>query len=95
MTICGMPILEGAVALALGMAGVAILLAFFRLCRGPSLPDRVVALDLVGTAAVGAIAAYDILTEQPVLLDAASVVALVAFLGTLAFARYLEKKGAP
>ena len=68
-------------------------LAFLRLVRGPSLPDRVVALDLIGTFAVGIIAAYDIATEQPILLDAATVVALVAFLGTVAFAHYVEKRG--
>ncbi|MBL8796253.1 MAG: cation:proton antiporter [Planctomycetia bacterium] len=74
------------------MSGLALFLAFFRLVRGPSLPDRVVALDLIGVIAVGVIAAYDILTEQPVLLDAATVVALVAFLGTVAFAHYVERR---
>jgi multicomponent Na+:H+ antiporter subunit F len=42
--------------------------------------------------AVGVIAAYDILTDQPVLLDAATVVALVAFPGTVAFSRYVERR---
>lgn len=83
----------GAVTLALAMATAALFLAFYRLVRGPSLPDRVVAVDLIGTLAVGMIAAYDIATEQPILLDAATVVALVAFLGTVAFARYVERKG--
>ncbi len=86
-------LLEGAVALAMALAGTAMFLAFLRLIRGPSLPDRVVALDLIGTFAVGIIAAYDIATEQPILLDAATVVALVAFLGTVAFAHYVEKRG--
>jgi len=86
-------LLEGAVALAMALAGTAMFLAFLRLVRGPSLPDRVVALDLIGTFAVGIIAAYDIATEQPILLDAATVVALVAFLGTVAFAHYVEKRG--
>ena len=79
--------------LALAMATIAMALAFVRLFRGPSLPDRVVALDLIGTLSVGIIAAYDITMEQPVLLDAATVVALVAFLGTVAFAHYVERKG--
>lgn len=92
MTVFGIPLLQGAVTLALGMSGVGLFLAFIRLVRGPSLPDRVVALDLIGVIAVGVIAAYDILTEQPVLLDAATVVALVAFLGTVAFARYVERR---
>jgi len=85
-------LLEGSVTLALAMAGTAMFLAFARLVRGPSLPDRVVALDLIGVIAVGVIAAYDILTAQPILLDAATVVALVAFLGTVGFARYIERR---
>jgi multicomponent Na+:H+ antiporter subunit F len=86
-------LIGAAVAAALAMAGLGLFLAFVRLALGPSLPDRVVALDLVGTLAVGIIAAYDIATEQPVLLDAATVVALVAFLATVGFARYLERRG--
>ena len=35
------------------ICGIAMLLAFYRVLRGPSLPDRVVALDLLATAAVG------------------------------------------
>lgn len=73
---------------------LALFLAFVRLVRGPSLPDRVVALDLIASLVVGIIAVYDILTEQPVYLDVAIALALVAFLGTVAFARYLERGGA-
>jgi multicomponent Na+:H+ antiporter subunit F len=87
------PPVETAATVALGMCGLALALAFVRLARGPSLPDRVVALDLIGLIAVGMIACYDIVTEQPVLLDAATVVALVAFLGTVAFARYVQRRG--
>jgi multicomponent Na+:H+ antiporter subunit F len=92
MSLFAVTLLSGAVTLGLAMAGLAMFLAFARLVRGPSLPDRVVALDLIGVIAVGIIAAYNILTEQPILLDAATVVALVAFLGTVAFARYVERR---
>jgi multicomponent Na+:H+ antiporter subunit F len=61
--------------------------------RGPTLPDRVVALDLMGVLSVGMIAAYAVLTDRPGLLDPASVLALVGFIGTVAFARYLERRG--
>lgn len=73
------------------MMAVAMFLAFFRLMRGPSVPDRVVALDLTALIVMAAIALYQIWTNEPVLLDAAIVLALVAFLGTVAFARYLER----
>ena len=74
------------------MIGVALLLAFVRLARGPSLSDRVVALDLMAVLAVGLIAMVAFAAGQAVFLDAAIVLALVAFLGTVAFARYLERR---
>lgn len=77
---------------ALAMVGLALFLAFVRLVRGPTLPDRVVALDLIGVLSVGMIAAYAVATDQPVLLDPATVLALVGFLSTVAFARYLERR---
>ena len=79
--------------LALAMVGLALFLAFVRLVRGPTLPDRVVALDLIGVLSVGMIAAWAVAMDQPVLLDPAAVLALVGFLGTVAFARYLERRG--
>ena len=72
--------------------GVALCLAFVRLVRGPTLPDRVVALDLITVLTVAIIALYAIATDERVLLDAAIVLALMAFLGTVAFARYLERR---
>ncbi|MEM5788759.1 MAG: cation:proton antiporter [Syntrophobacteraceae bacterium] len=68
-----------------------IIFAFIRLVRGPSLPDRVVALDLMSTAAIGVISLYAISTNEPVFLDVALIVALVAFLGTIAFAYYIVR----
>jgi multicomponent Na+:H+ antiporter subunit F len=81
-----------ALLLILPLLSLAVVMAFVRLARGPSLPDRVVALDLIATLSMGMIAVYAIITNQPVLLDVAIVLALLAFLGTVAFARYLEKR---
>ena len=74
------------------MLSAALFCTFVRLARGPSLPDRVVALDLIAVIAVGIIAAYAIDVGQRVFLDAALVVALIGFLGTVAFARYVERR---
>ncbi|MEX0702705.1 MAG: monovalent cation/H+ antiporter complex subunit F [Planctomycetales bacterium] len=81
--------------LAFGMLGVSMLLGLVRLVRGPSLPDRVVALDLIGTSVVGLIAVHTIAEGEPVFLMAAVVMALIMFLGTVAFAFYVQKGGAP
>jgi multicomponent Na+:H+ antiporter subunit F len=83
------------VSVELAALSLAMLLAAVRLLRGPSLPMRVVALDLMASLSVGFIAAYAVLTEQPLFLDVALVLALIAFLGTVAFAFYIEKGGLP
>ena len=74
----------------LPLLGVALVLAFVRLARGPSLPDRVVALDLMTALVLGMIAAYGIGAGQPVFLDVAIVLALVSFVATIAFAAYVD-----
>ena len=88
-----MTVLDGAVVLASVMLTCTVALAFLRLLRGPSLPDRVVAFDLMTSVAVGIMALYSIATEETVFLDVAIVLALISFLGTVAFARYLEQRG--
>ncbi len=76
--------------IALGILGLAAILGLVRLVRGPSLADRVVAVELLGTIAIGMIAAAAVVSGASALLDVALIVALVAFLGTVAFARYIE-----
>jgi multicomponent Na+:H+ antiporter subunit F len=76
--------------LVMPLLAVSIALAFVRLARGPSLPDRVVALDLLSTIGVGLIAAYVVFTGEVAYLDVALLVTLIAFLGTVALASYLE-----
>ena len=75
----------------LGVLSIGIVLAFIRLLRGPNIPDRLMALDVLTTVGVGIAALYAVAFDQPVYLDVAIVLALVAFLGTVAFARYIEK----
>lgn len=77
--------------LALPVLLLAVLLAVVRLVRGPHLPDRVVALDLIATLVMGIMAVYAIATDSAVLLDLVVVLALLSFMGTVAFARYVER----
>lgn len=71
---------------------LSVLLVFVRFLLGPSLSDRVVSLDLLITIGIGIIAVYAVITNQPTFLDIAMILALIAFLGTVAFAYYLEKR---
>ena len=74
------------------MISLAILFALFRLMKGPTLPDRIVALDLIAALSMGFAIVYAISTSQVRYLDITAIVALVAFIGTVAYATYLKKK---
>lgn len=74
---------------------VALLVALARLVRGPSLQDRVVALDLMAAVGVGMIATYSIISGVPAVLDVAVIFALITFISTLAFAALLEWRAEP
>ncbi len=69
----------------------AMLLAFVRLVKGPTLPDRIVAIDLFGVLVVGLIVVLAGWSGVRATLDAAIVIALVSFLGTIAYATYVER----
>ncbi|USD62384.1 cation:proton antiporter [Vibrio sp. SCSIO 43140] len=70
---------------------VSLVLSFVRLAKGPTLADRVVALDLMAFITIGFIAIVTLHTMQTSLLDIAITLGLVAFLGTIAFARLIVK----
>ena len=82
---------EIALAIATLFLAAALILSVYRLVKGPSLADRVVALDLISMILAGKILVYILLTGQTIYLDAIVVLAIIAFFGTVAFARYLEK----
>ena len=73
------------------MLTLAILIAFVRLFLGPSQADRIVALDLISVLIVAYLAAVSIYTGQKAFLDVAIAYALIAFLGTVALARFRER----
>jgi multicomponent Na+:H+ antiporter subunit F len=70
---------------------VSIFLVLVRLIRGPDAADRIVALDLVSMLIVAFLAAYSIFSGETSFLDVAIGYALIAFLGTVALARFLMR----
>jgi multicomponent Na+:H+ antiporter subunit F len=86
-------ILQFAIVISYLLLSLALLLGFIRLVRGPSLPDRVVALELLASLTVGFIAVSVVASGRAPFLDVAMVLALTAFLAAVGFARYLEKGG--
>ncbi|MEM7525393.1 MAG: cation:proton antiporter [Pseudomonadota bacterium] len=85
-------VLEVVVALGFVMVLAAVALALWRLAVGPTLPDRVVALDMMTVAIVAFCGLAAIEFGDTAFLDVALVLALVGFLATVALARYAERR---
>ncbi len=66
-----------------------LVLAFIRLYKGPTLADRVIALDLITFVTISFSGVYTIFSHETIFMDIAITLALVAFLSTIAFARLI------
>jgi multicomponent Na+:H+ antiporter subunit F len=76
---------------ALAMLLAAMVLVLWRLARGPTAADRVIALDLLSMLVVAFLVAISIQARETSYLDVAIAYACIAFLGTVALARYIMR----
>ncbi|MFC6991967.1 monovalent cation/H+ antiporter complex subunit F [Haladaptatus sp. GCM10025707] len=67
------------------------LLAGYRVIRGPTTPDRVVALDTIGTNVVAIAVLFALLSAEGLFIDVALVLAIIGFISTIAVARYVTE----
>jgi multicomponent Na+:H+ antiporter subunit F len=79
--------------IAFGLLGLAGAATIARLIIGPTIADRILALDMITVLGVGAIALYALRTGLYLYADLAVALGLIAFVGTAAFARYLLSRG--
>ncbi|WP_117190544.1 cation:proton antiporter [Rhizobium terrae] len=86
-------ILSSAIWLAFVILGIAFLMTVWRVIKGPTLADRVVALDMLTGIVIGFIALIAIRTGFTLYIDIAISLGLVGFLATVAFARFILSDG--
>lgn len=78
------------------LLSLTLVLGFIRLLMGPTLPDRIIAFELISITSAAIIVVSAIVTDQAVLLDVASAWAIISFLSVIAFSYYIEKwRGRP
>lgn len=85
--------IDWATLIALLLLGLALLISLVRIVIGPTLADRVLALDLLTVVAMGFIGAIALRTGLWLYLDIAIALALLGFLATVALARYILLRG--
>ena len=79
------------IGLFMSILSLSMAMTAWRLLRGPSIPDRALAFDVIMVHVVGLIALYAIYVDEELLIDAVIIVAVLGFLGTVAIARYIER----
>lgn len=82
-----------AVHIALAILSLTFLITVIKVIYGPTLPDRILALDMLVAVAIGFIAVVGIKTGYTLYLDIAIALGLVGFLATVAFARFIMARG--
>lgn len=69
-----------------------MLICLFRLIAGPTVPDRVVALDTINTLVVAGMILLGAAFEEVIYIDVAIVYALLSYIATLYIAKYIERR---
>ena len=91
MIFSGSVLLQGAAVIGLFILTLSMAVVVYCIARGPRRADRIIALDLLSVLVVALVALYAVFSRNAVFLDVAIAYALVAFLGTVAFARFLQR----
>lgn len=77
--------------MALALFAISIAIALFRIIKGPSMPDRAVALDMLGVNLISSIAVISIVLKTKAFLEAILILGILAFISTIAISKYVER----
>lgn len=77
--------------ISLVLFGIAIAITFIRMILGPTFSDRVIAMDVIGVNLISAIAIISIIFNTKAFLDVILILAILAFISTIAFSKFLER----
>jgi multicomponent K+:H+ antiporter subunit F len=82
-------VIDAALTFAIGCYGVGLLITLWRIVRGPDAVDRILALDTMVINVIALIVLYGIISGTAVYFEAAMLVAMVGFVSTVAYCRFL------
>ncbi|NLC61040.1 MAG: K+/H+ antiporter subunit F [Gammaproteobacteria bacterium] len=81
-----------AILVALSMVGVAMLLSLWRLWRGPTAPDRILALDTLYVNAVAQLILFGMVLDSEIYFEVALIIAMLGFFGTVVLSKYVIRR---
>jgi len=83
--------LDAALAISVVIVSVSVFGSLYRVFKGPTMPDRIIALDTVGIHLISIVSIVCIMLRTQAYVEVVLLIGIVAFLGTVAFAKYLER----
>lgn len=84
--------IDTAVVVALHAIGVALLLSLYRLLRGPSVPDRILALDTLYVNTIALLILFGMYLDSSIYFEAALIIAMLGFVGTVMLSKYVMRR---
>lgn len=84
--------IETAVAVALYAVGLAMLMSLWRLLRGPSVPDRILALDTLYVNTIALLILFGMYLDSSIYFEAALVIAMLGFVSTVMLSKYVLRR---
>ena len=74
------------------IVGVSMLMALWRVLRGPSVPDRILGLDTLSIAAIAELMLFGMYLDSTVYFEAALIIALLGFVSTVVLSKYVMRR---
>lgn len=84
--------IETAIPIAMHVVGLSMLLALWRLLRGPTIPDRILALDTLFVATIAQLMLFGMHLKTPVYFEAALIIAMLGFVGTVVTSKFVLRR---
>lgn len=85
-------LMDLAIAAAMVVVGAAMLLALWRLVRGPTAPDRILALDTLYVSTIAQVVLLGMLDETETYFEIALIIAMLGFFGTVVLSKYVIRR---
>ncbi|MBG0916437.1 MULTISPECIES: Na(+)/H(+) antiporter subunit F1 [Exiguobacterium] len=86
-----MDLLDILIYISLAILLLAMLMMLYRVVKGPTTADRVIALDSIGIALISVVALLSILLDTTLYFEVILLLSILAFIGTVAFSKFLER----
>ena len=88
----GMPLVDFAIMVSMYAVGLSMLMSLWRLLRGPTVPDRILALDTLNVTAIAELMLLGMYLRSAIYFEAALIIAMLGFVSTVVLSKYVIRR---